>query len=235
VTDALLSLADLDQDVVRARHAVEHPPSASGLSDAQVTLAALRAEKRELDDTRTPLSQRAEALDRDVTAARERAATISARLDASTGAGRELEAMASERDALLDRAAHLEDELLDVLEALEPMDARDAELRALAQDAHGRAEQAASGVDAERAEAHSRLAQLAQDRPALVATVDAGLLARYEAIARRNGGVGAARLVDGRCGACRVTVPSVLIDQLAHSTNPGFVVVCDECGRLIAR
>ena len=129
MNDALLALADLDGALVRARYAVGHPPSLVAQDGALTELRALRASKRELDEQRSPLSARAAMLEAQAATARERAATIAARLDAATGAGRELEAMANERDALAARAAELDDELLDVYEQLEPLDARDAALR----------------------------------------------------------------------------------------------------------
>ena len=235
MTDTLLALADHDEAAVRARHTVAHPPSVPAFAAATEELTSLRQRKRELDVHRTPLADRAATLERDAGQARERARSITARLDAATGAGRELEAMAHERDALLERASYLEDELLDVLVGLEPLDALDAELRAAAIDAHDRAEAASASAVRERDEADAALAALDAARPAIASEVPPALLARYEAVARRLDGVGAARLVDGRCGACRVTVPSGLVDELVHATDPTAVVACDECGRLLAR
>ncbi len=235
MTDALLALADLDQEVLRAQHAVAHPPSAQAFDAATAALDALRTAKRELDVARTPLVERAASLERDAAAARERASAIGARLEAATGAGRELEAMAHERDVLLARAVQLEDEQLELLEALEPLDVRDAELRAAATTARDRAAAAAASAAEERADATSTLEGLDAERPSLAASVEPSLLARYDAVAARSGGVGAARLIDGRCGACRVSVPSALLDQLQHALDPAFVVPCDECGRLLAR
>jgi predicted nucleic acid-binding Zn-ribbon protein len=232
---SLVALADHDAALVRARHAVGHPPALGAHEDALHELRVLRERKRELDLGREPLAAKAAVLERDAATARERAASIATRLDAATGPGRELEAMAHERDALATRAARLEDELLEVLEVLEPLEADDRELRSLAEDVAARRDQAALTVADERAAASAELEQLTAARPALAAAVEPGLLARYEAIAARAGGVGAAQLVDGRCGACRVTVPSALADRLLHGSDEDAVEVCDECGRLLVR
>ncbi|HEV3329176.1 MAG TPA: hypothetical protein VGZ33_07235, partial [Acidimicrobiales bacterium] len=129
MNDALVALADHDSAIVRARHAIDHPPSHGALDDALAELGGLRARKRELDEQRAPLASRAEVLESDAATARGRAAVIAARLDEATGAGRSLEAMVHERDGLDARASQLDDELLEVLEQLEPLDARDAALR----------------------------------------------------------------------------------------------------------
>jgi uncharacterized protein len=233
VNDALLALAELDTELVPARHAVGHPPSLQLHDDALAELRVLRTRKRELDVEREPLAVRSEALERDAATARERAAAIADRLDASTGAGRELEAMAHERDALVARAAKLEDDLLEVLELLEPLDARDVVLHERATEVSAARERLALAVGNERTAATARLEALEASRPGLGAAVEPALYERYERIAARAGGIGAARLVDGRCGACRVTVPSVIADHLEHATGDGVVEVCDECGRLL--
>ena len=172
---------------MRARHAVAHPPSVPGFEAATEELTELRRRKRELDVVRTPLADRAATLERDAAQARERARSIAARLDAATGAGRELEAMAHERDALVERASCLEDELLDVLVGLEPLDALDAELRTAAIDAHDRAEAASASAVRERDEARRR----------------PGRARRREAVAGRRGAAGAPRPLRGRGEAAR--------------------------------
>ena len=232
MTDALIGLADHDTATNRARHAVAHPSSVRARDEAVAELRALRDEKRELDLELEPLRASAATLERDAAQARARAATIAERLDAATGAGRELEAMAHERDALTTRADRLDDELLEVLELLEPLDARDAALRARAAAVTAARDELAGLVEEERTRDERALAALEDSRAALAEKVPAAVLARYEAIAARRDGVGAARLVDGRCEACHVRVPSALADKLAH--DPASVAeVCDECGRLL--
>lgn len=232
--DELVALADLDAQLVRARHEVEHPGALGALRDADAELAALRTAKRDLDRTLAPLTQRSAVLERDAASARERAGVIERRLAESTGAGRELEAMVHERDALVTRARGIDDELLEVLEQLEPLEAQDLALRASFADAMARHEAAAVAAKSERDAATATVASLEAERPARTALLDPAILARYEAAAAQAGGVGAARLEDGRCGRCRVTVPATLVDQLAHG-GPDAFVVCDECGRLLVR
>jgi predicted nucleic acid-binding Zn-ribbon protein len=79
------------------------------------------------------------------------------------------------------------------------------------------------------------VAELEAARPSITGALDAALLARYEAAANHAGGVGAARLVDGRCGRCRVTVPAAVADHLVRGADPDAIAVCDECGRLLVR
>jgi uncharacterized protein len=235
VHDQLLALADHDAELERARHEIEHPPSLSVLRDADAELATLRTAKRELDESLVPLARQAAALERDSTGARERAGVIAARLTEATGAGRELEAMSHEHDALAARASAIDDELYGVLELLEPLEARDVALRARFAEITSRREAANVAVESEREVAVAAVAQLEAARPSITGALDAALLARYEAAAIHAGGVGAARLVDGRCGRCRVTVPAAVADHLVRGPDPDAIAVCDECGRLLVR
>jgi len=234
VNEALLALADHDDKVVRARHDVEHPAAKAALDAAAAELASAATAKRAIDQERDPLAARAEALEQDAATARERASAIARRLDESTGAGRELEAMAHERDALVARADQLDEELLGVYELLEPLDVRLTALRASALEATERRARALASVDEERASAAARLAELEAARRPLAIAVEAATLQRYEAAASRTGGTGAARLIGGRCGGCHVAVPAAIADRLAHGPE-GAIAICDECGRLLTR
>jgi uncharacterized protein len=234
VNDALLALADHDEAIVRARYEAEHPAATAALDAARAELASAASATRALDADRAPLAARALELERDATTARDRANAIARRLDEATGAGRELEAMAHERDALVARADVLDEELLGIYEQLEPLDEQLAALRAGALDATARREQAQAAVTVEREAATARLVELLAARVPLADEVSAEILVRYEAAAARAGGIGAARLVNGRCGGCHVTVPAAIEDRLAHAPD-GTIVVCDECGRLLTR
>jgi uncharacterized protein len=235
VNDALVALAEHDAAIVRARHAAAHPRSLAAYDAALVELDALRASKRELDKQRTPLAQRAAALESEAATTRDRTAVLATRLEEATGAGRSLEAMVHERDALAARASALDDELLELLEQFEPLDDRDAVLREAAQRVVAGSDALAAAVATERALANASLVELTAQRGSCTAALDASLLARYEGIALRAGGIGAARLLDGRCGACRVAVPAAIVDRLEHGADPDAIAVCDECGRLLVR
>ncbi len=234
VNESLLALADHDETMVRARHEIEHPASTADLDAARAELASAAASKRALDGARAPLVARSGALEHDATAARDRASVIARRLDESTGAGRDLEAMAHERDALMARADQLDEELLSIYEQLEPLDERLESLRVDALAASARRERAQASATAERESAAARLEELTAARGPLAGAIDAATLARYEAAAARAGGIGAARLVNGRCGGCHVAVPAATADRIAHGPE-GTIVVCDECGRLLTR
>lgn len=67
-------------------------------------------------------------------------------------------------------------------------------------------------------------------RKGLTESIEKGLLARYERIRKRVGGIGFVAVRDRRCSACKMAV--------AHQTyvslrNAELIAVCESCGRLL--
>ncbi|WP_457817301.1 zinc ribbon domain-containing protein, partial [Staphylococcus aureus] len=70
--------------------------------------------------------------------------------------------------------------------------------------------QAAVAVQAE-------LDDLRAQRAASGGVVPADLLADYDRLRVRGGGIGAARLVGAQCGGCHLTLPSMELDRVRHA------------------
>jgi predicted nucleic acid-binding Zn-ribbon protein len=116
--------------------------------------------------------------------------------------------MSSENESLHRRISVLEDAELEVLDQLEQAES-------------ARAEHAADGLRAE----------LARATAARDAELPATLSALYERKRSSSGGVGAAALVDGRCGGCRLQLN--VSELTAIRTAPADEVL--ECGRILVR
>jgi predicted nucleic acid-binding Zn-ribbon protein len=81
--------------------------------------------------------------------------------------------------------------------------------------------------DAELAAAESERAQLTVDIPA-------DLLALYDRIRERNGGIGAAKLEGKRCSGCQLeATPSALTHY--RDAPADEVLRCEECDRILVR
>ena len=75
------------------------------------------------------------------------------------------------------------------------------------------------------------LADLTRRRAeALAAVEDKAMLKRYEDIRAKSGGVGIARIEDGSCGACHMSLPSFLIKSVKDHAESQK---CENCGRLL--
>jgi predicted nucleic acid-binding Zn-ribbon protein len=160
---------------------------------------------------------------------------IEARLyGGQVSASRELSAMAGEVEHLQALRSGREDQILALMEEIEPLDADLASLegerrrleadRAQVLEAIRRAEEAIGAEEAEERQA----------RRALVGGIPANLMGQYERLRAKLGGVGAARLVNGSCTGCHLSLPSSERERVRH-LPPEAVVTCEQCGRILVR
>lgn len=111
-------------------------------------------------------------------------------------------------------------------------------LRTASQDKHKQLEaiedelRSALGKEAaEKKQLESELAELNAKREAEAAKVtDKALMSRYNAVRGRTGNTGAAKIVDGRCEACRVSVMPFTTRKLTENVE---VINCESCGRIL--
>ena len=120
------------------------------------------------------------------------------------------------------------------MEELEPVAAEVARLQAARDEASTTAEALREAIAGQEASIDAELAEVASGRTELVAGVPASLLAQYERIRARSGGIGIARLDGHRCTGCHLELPNREVDELRRAA-PDAVVLHDECGRILVR
>lgn len=231
--DGLLALQDLDLTLDQLRHRRSHLPERGELRALEAEATSLAAELKAAIAARDEVTAREAALEEDIARAEQRIAQIDTRMySGEVSASKDLQAMATEIEHLKARVSDLEDAALAALEEREPLEAGVAALEARASDMvdHGRTLQAAitaaeSTIDAELAHGSDR-------RASAVADLDPGLLAEYERLRSRLGGIGAAKLEHGTCMGCRMKLPATELDRLKHQ-DPDELVHCDQCGRIL--
>lgn len=93
---------------------------------------------------------------------------------------------------------------------------------------------AALGREAvEKKRLEAELAELASQRAAAAAKVtDRLLMSRYDAVRRKTGNTGAARIIEGHCEACHVAVTPYITRSLFEDKE---IVNCESCGRILMR
>ena len=211
----LPELAEL-ATVERSLAAVE-----SALSDASSRLAAVAREQRRLED--------------DLAGTEARIADIERRLYSGVvTVPRELQAMQADLESLRRRRSTLEDEVLETMDAREPVDAEVAGLEAERDRLDGEGArlravvaEVQAQIDADLVEEEAHRREAATGLPLEVTTL-------YERLRARHGGVGAAPLVGARCGGCHLTLPATEIDRIRREP-PEALVTCDQCGRILVR
>jgi uncharacterized protein len=231
----LLSVQDLDTSLDQHRRRRAGLQERAELAAIDARLASAGERRDAAAARRDQVAARQDALERELSAAEARRAEINKRLYGGTvSATRDLQAMAAEVETLTTRASGLEDLVYQVMEEREPFDAEVADIdREIEHVAGARAEVEGRLVAAE-AEIDADIELVTGQRAEAVAGVPADLLAVYERLRARLGGVGAARLVGPRCSGCHLTLPATELDRLRKGA-PDALVFCDQCGRILIR
>ena len=215
------------------RHRKAHLPEREELARLDAEAARLRGELEQVDAARAEVAHRQARAEAELAASEERSAAIDKRLyGGEVSASRDLQAMSAELEQLKARTSTLEDSVLEMLEELEPMDARADEIRrSLDQLGADRSAAAERLTDAEAA-IDSELTETAGRRTAAASEVPDDLLSTYERLRGRLGGVGIARLAGNRCDGCHLTLSAAELDHLRHLPE-GEVYTCEQCSRIL--
>jgi uncharacterized protein len=232
-TGLLLVLQDLDIHIDQLAYRLAHHPARLALAELVETDRSLLAERRRNDADRSGLDDSLRRLETEVADCDSRIAAIERRLrTADAGSFRDQGAMATEIDSLMRRKRELEDEELQVMEALEPMD---EVLRTITEREQSIGEQRLGleeALAAAEAEIMTERSAAVDQRSEAAQKVPAPLLAEYERLRSRLGGIGAARLVHGTCSGCNLGLSATELDRIRPG-SPDAVFHCEQCGRIL--
>lgn len=235
VFDQLLDVQALDVRLQQLRHRRSSLPEIAALQTNAEAASALAATRADVDAAIADLVRRQHLLEDEIALVVAKAEGHEANLySGSVTNPRELQALQDDSEALRRRQRELEDRDLELMEELEPLNARLDELAvaASALDAEAAslresAAQATSEIDAEVSDAQSQ-------RNTLAAAVEPGLLADYDQLRQQLGGVAIARLEGNVCGGCHLSLSAAEVDRI-RKLGPDERALCEECGRLLVR
>lgn len=228
---ALLVVQQHDTAIDRLTYRRAHLPEQGELDQVSARLAAIGARRRTIEAERQALVARQDELEGQVAALERRREDLRRKLATGT-VPKELERLASEVDSVQAHIAELEDREIELMEAVEPLDADLVEL-----------ERDEAGLDERRVQLRAAVAEaqgaldgeLAAERAArsgALADVAPDLVGEYERLRARLGGVAVAQLVGGHCTGCNLALPTSEVDRIRHEP-PGTLVTCEQCGRLL--
>lgn len=224
---------DLAADQLRHRRATL--PERLALAEQEAAIARLDIE---VDELRARLAD----LDRSQRRIEDEVATLAAKGEAenkrlysgTVTSPRELQAMQEEIDGLARRQRDLEDNVLEIMEAGEPVREEVDRLESVREERAAEAARLGEVIAAGEAEIDAELAVVLGERDGIAADVPDDLLTMYERLRDRLGGVGVARLDGIQCTGCHLSLPATEVDAIRHAT-PGNVVFHEECGRILVR
>jgi len=232
---ALLAVQEHDTQADQLRHRRAHLPERARLDTVTAELATIETDGASVTAERDELARRQAELESELSEIERRIAELDRRMRSGTvTAARDLQAMAAQLESMRRRRSDLEDAELEVLDALDPLEKRVAEL----QDHWGVLDREATDLRTEiRAQEEVidvQLREVLEARRAEAAPVPPELMATYERLRQRLGGVGAAPLVGASCGGCHLTMSAADLDRIRR-LPPDAIATCEQCGRILVR
>ena len=233
VQSKLLDLAGVDAELTRITHR-------RGALPEQQEVERLEAERISRKDASVAVEIQIDDIDRDirklegeVDAVRQREDRDRTLLQSGSVGAKQLTELEHELGSLVRRQGLLEDELLEVMEQREALQADHDHAGAQLSQAEEELIDAKRRRDDAVADLDKAQERCAADRERLVGEFPADFLAVYEK-QRSLGGPGAALLQARRCGACRIEIDRGEISRIA-ATPADVVVRCPECTAIMVR
>ena len=233
--DALLAVQDLDTAIDQLRHRRANLPERAELKALEADAQTLAAELKAAVAARDEVAAKEAGFEKEITTSEARIAEIDKRMySGEVSSSKDLQAMATEIEHLKARVSTFEDSALEALDEREPLDAAVVALEARAGGMVELGKRLTAAIATAEAEIDAELATETSQRSAAASGVPDDLLAEYERLRGRLGGIGVAKLEHGTCMGCRMKLPATELDRVKHQP-PDTLVHCDQCGRILVR
>ncbi len=226
-----------DEDVLRGQleYRRERLPEADAVLAAEAARAGMATEVADLQIERLDHVRRQNRFEGEVAAIEVRLAELDQRLYGSAiTSPKEATALQNEIGSLRRRQDDLEGQILEIMETLEPTDARLEELDAAAIVADAGIAAAKVALAETEAAIDGELAESATRREAAVEPLPADVLARYQQSLPSFGSSTVVRFSGTDCSGCPYSMPSMEADRVKRLAA-GTLADCSECGRLVVR
>ena len=233
--EALLKLQEIDTALDQLRHrretmaerseveAARTAAAKAGLAvdDTFARLHELQSIEKGLEDEAGTLSDKITHVDRML-------------YGGTIKAAKELEAYQADLELLQKRASTLDDEIIEVMERVEPVESELEQRKAERESADGVLERAEEALLVAEAEIDAEIERDDRARSEMAEGVPGDALARYESLRKGLGGVGPARLSGARCEGGHLEIPSAQLEALRRAPDDQ-IISCPECSRILVR
>ena len=231
-TAALRALTEADRWIDRVGAQRNHLVEKAELDALEGELRQHSTELREAKALQVPVRNRYEEAQRETERLTRRANDLDKTLAASTANARELAAIHKEAEHVRQLLVSGEDNELELLVEVEPLDDAVASIKARAQPGLVRRAELQATITELQKSLDEELVSLRHSREERAAALSAELRSRYESLLKRVGTSGAARVESGRCDGCRILLSPLDVDRW-KAQPPGVFMACPECGRLL--
>jgi uncharacterized protein len=233
--EQLLVVQQHDTHADQLIHRAQTLPQRSQLRQHEETLATLDRRLAEVESRRGELTRSQQRLEDEIGSLNERANQAEKKLySGSVSNPRELQALQDDVASIRKRISQVEDDELEVMELLEPVEANRAELVGERERLDGEGTQLRASLAEAEAEIEAELTSVRSERAEAAAAVSEDQWPTYDRLRKQLGGVAIARLVGSTCQGCHLALPAAEVDRIRH-LSPDEPVSCEECGRLLVR
>lgn len=233
--EQLLVVQELDTKLDQLRHRHAHHPIRIELEE----LVAVRAEQQLVVDghaeAKHELDRQQKRLDDEVSTIELKRKEIDDKLyDGSVSATKDLLALQEEARMLLERQTSIEDDELEIMEQLEPIEAELATATGVTDTTDSTISTKEGDLTIALAEVEVEQENVAAERAIAVGLVSETLRVAYEQLREDLGGIAVAELNGSMCSGCNLKLSAVDFDQIKKKADDA-VVNCPECNRLLIR
>jgi len=233
--DTLLRLQERDTAIDQMRHRRDALPERASLAAVEAERTAVESQLADVTAQRDELARGQSRLEDEVESMEAKAAEVERKLYSGTvSAPRELQAMQADVESIKRHKSTVEDQLLELMEQREPLDAEVARLEAERKRLDADSAQLLRAITEAEVTIDVELQDEQRAREQLVGAVPDDLVSLYEELRRKLGGVGVAALVGDRCGGCHLKLPATELARIKREP-PEAVLRCDQCGRILVR
>ena len=231
----LLELQANDTAADQLRHRRANLPERAEIDRLTGVIAARRTAMEEPVTQRGTLGREQKRLEDEIATITTKIASVDAQLyGSSMTSPKEAQALQADLESLKRRQSTLEDEVLELMEQIEPLDVEIGSEESKIAEVEAEIARVRETLTDHEAEIDAEAAGVAAARAPLAAGVGETLLAEYERLRPLHGGVAVARLSGPTCLGCHISLAAAEVDRLRREPADA-IVHCPDCGCLLVR
>lgn len=229
----VLAIAEIDLKVATLTQKINTLPEALLVKELNIQFETTRDLRIAAETELSDLSGEINRAENDVEQVEKRIQKDEARLNAGQGTPKELEQLQHELVSLAGRRAELEEVELEVMLRVDEIKSRITDLKSKENELATKVAEATAARDSSLAIFENEIKEAMNKRLDLLPQIDKALVDLYEKV-RSTGVIGAARLKNGQCGGCNLSINSGDLSKLMALTEEE-VARCEECRCILVR
>ncbi|WP_330270837.1 C4-type zinc ribbon domain-containing protein [Lentzea sp. NBC_00516] len=229
----LLDLAEVDAELARVTHRRRTLPVIAEINEVEQQVRTKQDALVAVETTLTDLDRDVKRQETEIEQVRARGERDRKLMQSGSVGAKQLTELEHELATIQRRQGVLEDDLLELMERREAVDADASFARVELDKARTALEDASHRRDEALADLESTETRRTADRSVMAKGFPDDLLKAYDR-QREQRGIGAALIQSRRCGACRIELDRSAVSKLKEAAADE-VLRCEECGAILVR